>query len=279
MRTYIKNPSRDQTGLREKRRTETSNEWDIGLNLEKEDVATHIAVLIAYCKAQCEKPDTPIVYLLIGGVEYTEQTRKKDNTTKDNYHVHICLVTNKKINKQEALSCVRIMKMGPKEYARVRQNKNNKHQTYYGWRIHHIKPDTKIDVNKRLLFEFGTLPEDVWDNAKITNCNGVVRRYGSVQDQNEWSTYRSTIRQGMTDSQRKEKEQFQKMERAKMLYEQQMMLMEDVWEQRRQLEATNKAEREIEALMDDHDKRRKQARNKYFQYKNANRNRKRKRGI
>jgi hypothetical protein len=271
MRSFVKNPDRDQTGLNKKRRESTSTEWDIGINLKVGEEQAMAMALQGYASAQCTKADSIIKYLLISGIEFTDQTRETGNTTKGNPHLHVALITTEAINKAQALSLLRAVKMGPKEYGRVRP----KAWSYYGWRLHHIKVNTKVDPTHRILYEFGILPEDVWTNPLILSVNKVVNNHGDCKDKEDWMQLRNGLRLGMTETKKKEIATFKELERTKRLYEQQLMLMEDVWEQSRQAEERQEEEKELKNLWDtEEDKRRKNARIGYFVNKARKRRRK-----
>lgn len=261
MRTYIKT-DRDQTGKKKERKERTTTEWDLGINLVVGYEQASLMAIKAYASAQCTRADSPIVYILISGTEYTDQTKEKDNTTKGNPHVHIAIITKEAVNKSSVLSLVRPVKMGPKEYAKPRDGKS---LSYYGWRFHHVKHKTKVDPDRLITFEFGDLPEDVWTSKLIKATTGVVNRHGSTTEIEAWIAHRKGIRVGMTDSIRKEKEVYEKMTTAKRRYEEALMYMEDTWQQQRDAEEEGKIQDRVDDMMDTiEDQKRKQARKSYF---------------
>ena len=253
MRTYIQNPDRNQTGDKQRRRETHSNEWDIGLNLTVGNEKASALAIQAYAEAQCKTPENMIRYLLISGIEYTDQTKEKDNTTKGNPHVHVALITKKPINRAQALSLVRPVKMGPKEYARTRPPT----WSYYGWRVHHLKEMTKVNPVERMLYEFDQLPDDDWTNAKIVACGKVVLSYGTDEDKQNWATYRTTIRGDINEEKKKELEMFEKVERSKEEYERNKMLMEDIWEVNRMREDAKEYNRACDEYLGDQEKQEK----------------------
>lgn len=270
MKTFIENPKRDQTGLKKKRREATSKEWDLGINLTVDKEYASLMAIQGYLDAQCCKPDTIIEYALISGIEYTDQTKKDDNTTKGNPHVHIALIVKTEINKAQVLSLIRPVKMGPKEYACPR----GQGKSYYGWKMHHLKRMTKVNPQQVMTYEFGTLPIDKWNSKLIKYTNGVVNKHGDDKEKEAWAEYRKSIRMDMTDIKKKERDQFKAMEDAKLKYERACMVLEDTWEQERQLQAEGKLDPEAEAMLQTiEDQKRKKARKTYF----VNQARKRKR--
>lgn len=258
MRTFIKNTDRDQTGKKQERARRLSTEWDIGLNLIVGEESVGSAIIKAYGEAQATKEGSCIEYLLISGVEYTDQTKKEDSTTRGNPHVHVALVVKEPINKSQALSLLRPIRIGVKEYATPR----NKTWSYYGWRIHHTKLHTKVDPNVRILYEYGILPPDIWTDAQIKRTNKVVAKYGCPTDKEQWDIVRSRIREPMQAQRKKERDTFEQLEHAKQQAERYLMMMEDLWEQSRTAPCL---EHEDE---DEEDIRRKKARRAYFMKKN-----------
>lgn len=241
VRQYVQNPNRDQTGKKQRLRTQTSTEWDMSINLKKGEEDASIAILLAYVTAQYNKEGTIIKYLLVSGVEYTEQVKKdRPSTTTGNPHVHMCMVVSQPINKAQAFSLLRPIKFGVKEYAKIRDSKNF---TYFGWRVHHRKIDTKVDPTKRHLLELGTLPKDVWTPLLIKKCNYVVNKYGCPQDKKDWIVYKSNATDGETLEETLEREAFEDLEAARQSMETCRMRLEDIWttEQCRKYDEENDA--------------------------------------
>lgn len=261
MRTFIPSSSRDQTGKRQERQRRLSTEWDIGLNLIVGEESVGSAIIKAYGEAQATKEGSCIEYLLISGVEYTDQTKEEDNTTRGNPHVHVALVVKEPINKSQALSLLRPIRIGVKEYATPR----NKTWPYYGWRIHHTKLDTKVDKNVRILYEYGTLPPDIWTDAQIKRTNKIVWKHGCPVDKAEWSVVRERIQGPAKDQRKKERDAFKELENAKQQAERYQMMMEDLWEQSRNTPCTLQMQEDEE---DEEEVNYQKARRAFFQRKN-----------
>lgn len=259
MRTFVKNTERTEAGKKKERERRVSNEWDIGLNLLEHEISLGAAVIKAYGEAQANKVGSIIEYLLISGVEYTDQTKDLDNTTKGNPHVHVALIVKEPINKSQALSLLRPIRIGMKEYGVPR----NKTWSYYGWKIHHMKAETKINPNERILYEYGTLPPDIWSEKKIISTTKVVNKFGCPNDKMEWKRTLQRIREDVTESKRLERNVFQEMEIAKQHYEKHKMRVEDIWEQRR-LVRSSSIDDEPDHEQQQRDSRRKKARKAYF---------------
>lgn len=263
MRSFIPNPDRDQTGKKQERARRLSTEWDIGLNLIVGEESIGSAIIKAYGEAQATKEGSCIEYLLISGVEYTDQTKHDDNTTKGNPHVHVALVVKTPINKSQALSLLRPIRIGVKEYATPR----NRAWPYYGWRIHHTKLETKVDPDVRILYEYGTLPPDVWTESQIKRTNKIVCKYGCPRDKTDWAILRSRIQEPAKEQRRKERDAFKALEEAKQQAERYQMMMEDLWEQKQQA-AKQLEEDEADKELQEEDERREKARRAYFMKKN-----------
>lgn len=158
MRTFVTNPQRDQTGLREHYRQRTSKEWDISFNMPI-DFLTMPDTLIATINVYIQDNPGVVSYALIGGIEVG--TNDRSTTTKDEHHVHCALVITKEMTKEHALRVFQLPEVHDhnkhKRYAVPRDNK----WSYVGWRLHHTKTDTKIDQSRSVLYEYGTLPTDL----------------------------------------------------------------------------------------------------------------------
>lgn len=262
VRTYIQNPLRSFQGSKKRLRTQTSSEWDISLNLDKDNYNNNANIIVSYAKAQCEKDNSPIKYMFISGIEHTIQNGEKNNTTYDNYHIHICLVLDKPHNRHQALSCVRPIKVGNKEYCTVR----NRKFSYFGWRVHHNKINTKIDSSKRSLYEYGVCPLDNWSPELIERTNKVILSFGCDDDKEIWSKLRTELRTNMRDVKAIEIAHFKKLEEAREKYEKYLMTMEDLWLQQRD---DKNIKRMQDTEMDDTDTRRKRERRAFFIRQNA----------
>jgi len=261
MRTFIPSFSRDQTGKRQERQRRVSTEWDIGLNLIVGEESVGSAIIKAYGEAQATKEGSCIEYLLISGVEYTDQTKEHDNTTRGNPHVHVALVVKTPINKSQALSLLRPIRIGRKEYATPR----NQTWPYYGWRIHHAKVDTKVDPTVRILYEYGVLPPDIWTDAQIKRTNRIVCRHGCPVDKETWAILRSSIQAPAIEQRKKERDAFKNMENAKQQAERHLMMMEDLWEQSRNAPCTLQMQDDED---DEEEVNYQKARRAFFQRKN-----------
>lgn len=157
MRTFVANPDRDQTGKRELYRTRTSNEWDLSFNMPPDGL--YIAQsIVTTIQDFIDKHPGLVTYALVSGIELG--ANRDSETTLDAHHVHCALVTTEHMTKDQALRCFELDEVHAhnrfKRYAAPRSGE----WPYIGWKLHHIKVDTKIDPTSLVLFEHGTLPTD-----------------------------------------------------------------------------------------------------------------------
>lgn len=91
-------------------------------------------------------------------------------------HVHCALITKKPVKRWEALKFFRETKIDD-EYCVPRNEKF----TFLGWRLHHIKDDTKIG-DERILFEYGTLPMDKINEHNIKEIKRMLAKFPGPTD-------------------------------------------------------------------------------------------------
>lgn len=151
-----------------------SSEWDLRLDLTTELTATSIVEAAKAHKSE-------ILWGLVSGVEYGKSRQDRPThgswlADADAYHVHIAVIFNKKVNRDEALKTFREHKVGG-EYAVPRDQKH----TYAGWRMHHRKAATKIDDTPHL-WEYGTFPIDQLTDENGAKVLSMRRLYGRAED-------------------------------------------------------------------------------------------------
>lgn len=176
MRTYISNPDRDQTGKKELYRTRTSDEWDLSFNMPADGL--YIAQsIVTTIKDFIDKHPGLVIYALVGGIELG--TNDRSETTKDEHHVHCALVVTEHMTKDQALRCFELDEVHQhnnfKRYAAPRSGE----WPYIGWKLHHIKVDTKIDPTSTVLFEHGTLPKDSDTPGMIKKIAAMKRKFAN----------------------------------------------------------------------------------------------------
>lgn len=151
-----------------------STEWDVRLDITKQLSATAIVEAAKLHKDQ-------LLWGLVSGIEYGKARNDRPlngqwTSETESFHVHIAVVLLKKAKREEVLKLFRPHKTGG-EYAKPRDQT----QTYAGWRMHHLKEQTKID-DVPCLWEYGTQPMD-----QLTEENGrkilyMRRLYGRPSD-------------------------------------------------------------------------------------------------
>ena len=92
-------------------------------------------------------------YILIGGLEIGTKSYQDDYNIR---HVHVCVIFHNRTSKRAILKNWEI-KEGNGYYLVPR----NRDLPYSGWRNHHIKPFSKVDPNKLIIYESGDLPKDL----------------------------------------------------------------------------------------------------------------------
>lgn len=122
-------------------------EWDARFNVPTED---DLDQLLFAVKEQWDMGK--FRYILVSGVEVGTRPFQNDYLLK---HVHLCMVYNNRVSKASILKNLRIRE-GNGYYLVPR----NRALPYAGWKTHHTKPETKVDPDKTILFESGTLPTD-----------------------------------------------------------------------------------------------------------------------
>lgn len=175
MRTYVRNPDRDQTGMKELYRTRTSKEWDLSFNFPADGLCCAQSIVITV-QDFIKKHEGLVKYVLVSGIE--RGTNNRSTTTMDEHHVHCALITTEHMTRDQALRCFELDEVHEhnkfKRFAAPRDTK----YPYSGWKYHHTKLDTKIDQTSLILFEHGTLPTDDTSTAdKVKLINTLNKRY------------------------------------------------------------------------------------------------------
>nr|QTE03498.1 MAG: replication-associated protein [Grus japonensis CRESS-DNA-virus sp.] len=149
-----------------------STQWDLRFDTSKINVDDLIASLRNHLD--------DIAYVLIGGKEFGTSPvfiyGKPVANIEATEHVHCALITKKPVKRWEALKFFRENKIDD-EYCTVRNEKF----TFLGWRLHHIKDDTKID-DKRVLFEWGTLPMDRINEHNVKEIKRMLAKFPGPTD-------------------------------------------------------------------------------------------------
>ena len=122
-------------------------QWDCRFNVQTDDDLTK---LIERIKSEDEQGK--FKWVLIGGTEIGTKSYQDDYNVR---HVHVGVIFHNRTSKRAILKNWEI-KEGNGYYLVPR----NRDLPYDGWRNHHIKPFSKTDTGKCILYENGDLPRD-----------------------------------------------------------------------------------------------------------------------
>ena len=120
-------------------------QWDARFNVQLDDDLTRLVDA-----ATREFNSGKLKYVLIGGVEIGTKEYQDDFGIR---HVHVALLYVNRVSKRSILKNLDI-KQGNGYYLVPR----NRSLPYTGWRNHHTKEFSKVDPEKCILLEMGTLP-------------------------------------------------------------------------------------------------------------------------
>lgn len=150
MRPYVQSFNRDQTGKKALYQSREATEWDLGLRLHNEDIDTELQKIIF----QIEVNRSRLYYALVGGIEYT---------IGGGFHAHIAIIFKHPQKKHAVLHMLDRLHQ-TNQYCVPR----NQSYSYLGWKLHHIKQDTKIGQCQ--LYEHGILPFETLTKQQYDTC-------------------------------------------------------------------------------------------------------------
>ena len=122
-------------------------QWDCRINVPTQDYLDIVVANIMEESAQGK-----FRYILVGGVEIGTRPNQGDYLLR---HIHIAAIFCNRVTKSSIIKNWGIIE-GHGYYLVPR----NRDLPYSGWRSHHIKDFSKVDVSEKMLFEKGELPED-----------------------------------------------------------------------------------------------------------------------
>ena len=128
--------------------TYQDRQWDGRFNVQTDDDLERLVTAL-----RREWDAGKLKYILCSGVEIGTRPYQDDYQVR---HVHTAAIFHNRVSKSAILKNWDI-KQGNGYYLVPR----NRDLPYGGWRDHHTKVFSKIDVTKPVLFEMGDLPEDV----------------------------------------------------------------------------------------------------------------------
>lgn len=154
-------------------------QWDGRFNVQTDE---GLEELLAGIKEDNEKGR--LKYILVGGVEVGTRPYQDDYQIK---HVHIAAIFNNRVSKRSILKNWNVTE-GNGYYLVPR----NRDLPYSGWRNHHIKAFSKVNAEKCILFEMGSLPEDLKrkrvdasEEEKKTSTNDILIELKELIDKGE----------------------------------------------------------------------------------------------
>lgn len=126
--------------------TVMDRQWDCRFNIgdQQQYLDTIIEKMIAHHDAN------KVEYLLVGGIEIGTRPQHTDYQAR---HVHVAVILRERMSEQALLN-----KWGIERDLGYYMVPRNRDLPYDGWRSHHIKEFSKVDLSKLLLLELGTLP-------------------------------------------------------------------------------------------------------------------------
>lgn len=203
MRTYAKNykvngASKPYVSAKEYR-TRESTEWDVRVDCVN-------GITPETIRGQMQVRLTDLVYGLIGGLEnadtkmstetnvYGSAIHTTGGSVSKEQHVHVALVFLRPVCRATALKMCRESKVGD-EYATPR----NKKFTYAGWLAHHTKLATKANPESTLVFEYGTLPMDSYDEQTCWKVAKILKKFGTPDIKLRFSNYYDALDQFKAD--------------------------------------------------------------------------------
>lgn len=164
MRTYGKHKMTTKTQERVKLYAKrVSTEWDIRIDCDQ-DYANEIVNKLMCCTNLFE-------YCMVSGIESPDTVK---HGSKEN-HVHIGLVCNFPMRRDQVLAACRGPTKKTDEYATPR----NRKFTYAGWYLHHTKSDCKLPGEQQLRLEYGVLPVDREDTAINKEVSRMYLRFAN----------------------------------------------------------------------------------------------------
>lgn len=167
MRSYAPYDAKKQgsdAGKKKERKNRMSSEWDIRIDCDQEYADRIVSRL--------RESTGCATYVLVSGIEQPDDANISYGS-KD-LHVHICLITEYLLRRDQALSLIRGPIPVTQEYAVPR----NTRFTYAGWYLHHTKMDWKLVKEPAIRYEFGILPTDPTDTESKKKVQAMFKKFG-----------------------------------------------------------------------------------------------------
>lgn len=133
--------------------THQDRQWDGRFNVQTDEDLDRLLTAL-----KSEWDAGKLRYVLCSGIEIGTRPYQDDYQVR---HVHTAAIFHNRVSKSAILKNWAI-KQGNGYYLVPR----NRDLPYSGWKTHHIKSFSKIDATKPILFEMGTLPEEIEGGKK-----------------------------------------------------------------------------------------------------------------
>lgn len=172
MRTYAPYNNKkqaSQAGKKKERAERYSNEWDVRIDCDK----TYANDIVENLK----NASNILEYALVSGIERPDTESAGDHGAQEN-HVHIALVFQYQLRRDQVLTTLRGFFKKTDEYAVPR----NRKFTYAGWFLHHTKIDWKLATEKSIRYEYGILPHDPVDDDTKKSVVRMFNKFGRASD-------------------------------------------------------------------------------------------------
>jgi len=195
-KSYKSNYESNTYQRRKEYSTRVSNEWDLRL-----DVLTEVGAQAVTAKA-IENLDQ-FTFIMVSGMEtpdsatiYPNPRHEREprlSAVSQELHVHIGLITNRPLTRQQAIDLVRpdgVATTPGSVYAVPRNTKF----PYTGWICHHSKMTTKMKDQPGLRLEHGTLPLDAFDMDTLTSVDRMIRKFGNEDMKHRFEFYQDALR-------------------------------------------------------------------------------------
>jgi hypothetical protein len=167
---YDKTKQGSYEGKKKERKERLSDEWDVRIDCR----ADYADIIVENLKFAGN-----LKYCLVSGIEQPDSAAIHWGS-KD-LHVHICLISEFNLRRDQALALCRGPTARGPEYAVPR----NKKYTYAGWYIHHTKMDQKVLKEPAIRYESGLLPLDPVEPEVKKQIQRLFKKFGSDDSASE----------------------------------------------------------------------------------------------
>lgn len=147
--------------------THEDRQWDARFNVPTDEYLEELLSNIRTLNDQGK-----FKYILVSGIEIGTRPTQNDYKCR---HVHLAIILHNRMSKSSILRNFGIVE-GYGYYLVPRDRK----LPYSGWRAHHIKPFSKVDESKTVLFESGSLPLNAVEKTVKTGEEEKKRKLDSI---------------------------------------------------------------------------------------------------